>query len=172
MPFPDGEFDAAWSIWVLEHIPNPEQALREMRRVLKPNGVLLLVPAWYVPDYAAQGYSVRPYSDFGMRGKLRKLAVPFEKSAVFEALPALTIRAARLAEWSLHRQPPKFHYRPLEANYNQYWMADSDAVNSMDMYEAYMWFVSRGDQCLNCVSGSRTFWTGQMPLIIRVKPTK
>src|SRR4051794_25118670 len=30
MPFPDGEFDAVWSVWVLEHVPNPEQALREI----------------------------------------------------------------------------------------------------------------------------------------------
>ena len=30
MPFADGEFDAVWTIWVLEHVPNPEQALREI----------------------------------------------------------------------------------------------------------------------------------------------
>ena len=44
MPFPDGEFDAVWTIWVLEHVPNPEQALREIRRVLKPGGLLYLFP--------------------------------------------------------------------------------------------------------------------------------
>lgn len=35
MPFPDNSFDAAWSIFVFEHVPNPEQALRECRRVLR-----------------------------------------------------------------------------------------------------------------------------------------
>src|SRR5580704_18278516 len=32
MPFPDNTFDGMWTIWVLEHIPNPEKALMEMRR--------------------------------------------------------------------------------------------------------------------------------------------
>jgi SAM-dependent methyltransferase len=36
MPFRDGEFDALWSIWTLEHVPNPEWALEEIRRVVKP----------------------------------------------------------------------------------------------------------------------------------------
>ena len=44
MPFHDNEFDAVWTIWVLEHVPNPENALREMRRVVKPGGVILLMP--------------------------------------------------------------------------------------------------------------------------------
>lgn len=56
MPFPDGEFDAAWTIWVLEHVPNPEAALSEMRRVLKHHGLLLLGPAWDCTPWAAQGY--------------------------------------------------------------------------------------------------------------------
>lgn len=60
MPFKDGEFDALWTIWVLEHIPNPESALHEMRRVVKPGGLLLLAPAWFCPTWAAEGYPVRP----------------------------------------------------------------------------------------------------------------
>ena len=32
-----------------------------------------------------------------------------------------------------------------------YWIADSDAVNSIDSYEAMLWFLSRGDECLNVV---------------------
>ena len=49
-------------------------------------------------------------------------------------------------------------------------MPDSDAVNSIDMYEAYLWFRSRGDECLNCPAGSELIRTGSMPLVIRVKP--
>src|SRR5262245_45610247 len=32
MPFEENTFDAIWTVWVLEHIPNPETALSEMRR--------------------------------------------------------------------------------------------------------------------------------------------
>ena len=32
LPFSDQSFDGVWSIWVFEHVPNPEQAFREMRR--------------------------------------------------------------------------------------------------------------------------------------------
>jgi SAM-dependent methyltransferase len=45
MPFDPSSFDAIWSIWVLEHIPNPECALMEMRRVVKPGGYIYLWPA-------------------------------------------------------------------------------------------------------------------------------
>jgi ubiquinone/menaquinone biosynthesis C-methylase UbiE len=172
MPFPDGEFDAAFSIWVLEHVPNPEQALREMRRVLKPNGLLYLSPAWFCPDFAAQGYRFRPYSDFNFRGKLIKATVPLQLSPLFEAMHVLPIRAGRLAAWSIHHQPTDFHYRALEPNYRDYWMADSDAVNSMDPFEAYLWFVSRGDECLNCGSRLQALGTHDLPLVIRVKPVR
>lgn len=43
LPIADGEVDAAVCILVLHHIPEPAAALKEMRRVLKPGGVALVV---------------------------------------------------------------------------------------------------------------------------------
>ena len=70
LPFADDEFDAMWTVWTLEHVPNPELALQEARRVVKPGGYLFLAPAWFCNSWAAEGYEVRPYSVFGFSGKV------------------------------------------------------------------------------------------------------
>jgi SAM-dependent methyltransferase len=53
MPFRDGLFDVVICANVLDHVDQPEPTLREIRRVLKPDGVLILVmhilPRWLMP---------------------------------------------------------------------------------------------------------------------------
>lgn len=43
LPFADQHFDSAVSTWTLCTIPDPVRALRELRRVLKPDGVFLFL---------------------------------------------------------------------------------------------------------------------------------
>jgi ubiquinone/menaquinone biosynthesis C-methylase UbiE len=43
MPYPDDHFDCLLSISAIEFIPDLESACREMRRVLRPGGVLVVV---------------------------------------------------------------------------------------------------------------------------------
>ena len=49
LPFADQTFDLAIAVWVLEHLPRPEAAVREVGRVLKPGGrfVFLTPNAWH-----------------------------------------------------------------------------------------------------------------------------
>jgi len=42
IPFPDGSYDFAFIIEVLEHVLNPFVTLREIHRVLRPTGVLIV----------------------------------------------------------------------------------------------------------------------------------
>lgn len=46
IPFPDGHFDGAICIEVLEHVEEPEPFLAEIARVLKPRSTLLLTVPW------------------------------------------------------------------------------------------------------------------------------
>jgi SAM-dependent methyltransferase len=169
MPFADSSFDAAWSIWVFEHIPNPEQALRETRRVLKDGAVLYFFPAWDTPSWAAEGLEVRPYSNLTWSQKLRKATVAPRATIAYWALTKPVARAARAAAISLAGGPSVFHYRRLQPNYEKYWMPDSDAVNSLDRRETMLWFTSRGDECLNC-SSDAIFAEPDIyyPLVIRI----
>lgn len=169
MPFPDNSFDGAWSIWVLEHVPNPEQALRECRRVIRNGGVILLYPAWNCTSWAANGYDVRKYSDLDLAGKLIKASVPLRSSTLFKAATRVPNRIIRDIA-SRFGGPTTLHYHRLTPNYKEYWEADSDAVNSIDRHEVMIWFRSRGDECLNCAgSGGSVFSRGGfVPLIIRI----
>ena len=43
IPYPDGFFDKAYSTFAVHHFPDQPKSLRELARVLKPGGLLVLV---------------------------------------------------------------------------------------------------------------------------------
>jgi SAM-dependent methyltransferase len=171
LPFDDNAFDAIWSYAVLEHIPEPEVALSEMRRVLKTEGLLLLAPAWQCRPWAAEGYAVRPYSDFKWKGKLIKLSIPVRDSVAYRSMRIFPQRFVRLLQYRRQGRPTKFRYGRLNANFEKYWESDSDAISAMDPFEAYLWFVSRGDKCLNYRSLKAGFLIRTGELVVQKSET-
>ena len=120
-----------------------------MRRVLKPNGLLFLSPAWYCRPWAAQGYAVRPYSDLDLKGKAVKASIPVRNSLIFRAGYVIPRRLGRLILACLGAKPAHLRYNALSPNFEIFLMHDSDAVNSLDPFDVITWFSWRGDQCLN-----------------------
>jgi SAM-dependent methyltransferase len=64
-PFRDGEFDSVVTNEVFEHVFNPADFLREINRVLKPAGMLLMT-APFVWDEHEQPNDYARYSSFGL----------------------------------------------------------------------------------------------------------
>lgn len=67
IPFPAESFDIVLSTEVIEHTPDPKRAIREMHRVLKKNGTLILtVPnkIWHPAIVIANLLKVRPYEGY------------------------------------------------------------------------------------------------------------
>ena len=130
LPFDDHAFDAIWTITVLEHVPNPEKALREIRRVLKPQGLLCLKPAWNCRPWICEGIPVRQYKDLTIRQRLIKLSLPIRDSVAFRAAHTLPRRLFSTCK-NFVAGDERLRYRKLRADYETFWMVDSDACSSM-----------------------------------------
>ncbi len=84
-PFENNSFDAIWSFAVHEHITDLQQALLELKRILKSGGVLFFWPAWFCSTWAAEGYAVRPYSELKLKGKIIKALIPVRGSVIWRS---------------------------------------------------------------------------------------
>jgi SAM-dependent methyltransferase len=71
LPFDDGTFDAAFICEVLGEIPDGVRALREVRRVLKPGGRLVVGEMMLDPDYVSFRTLERLGAEAGLRVERR-----------------------------------------------------------------------------------------------------
>ena len=98
--FGDNTFDAVFTLDVLEHLEDEKWALDEIRRVLKPGGVaIIMVPAymflWGVQDEVAHHY--RRYTRGSLLKKIREAtSLQMVRSSYFNTLLFLPITGVRL----------------------------------------------------------------------------
>lgn len=171
LPFRDNTFDAVFSIFVLEHVPDPQAMLEEIRRVTKPNGLFFLCAAWNVPPWVSQGYHVRPFSDFDWRGKLTKLTVLPRDTIVYRLGTTLLERVWRQLRFWRSPSPGRLRFHPLEPNFEKYWSSDADACTAIDSHAVWLWMAARGDQCVGIQNSLQALLVRHSePLLFRIKP--
>jgi SAM-dependent methyltransferase len=106
LPFPDASFDLATALDVVEHIDDDVAALAELRRVLRPDGVLLVaVPAfmflWGKQDEVSHHH--RRYTARTMRRALTEAGFTVDRTTYFNTILFPPIAALRLARRLLRR---------------------------------------------------------------------
>lgn len=112
LPFPDASFDAVLCTEVLEHIAEPAETIREIYRVLKPGGRLLLTIPWsarfhyqphdyhrYTPSMLLQLFAAFPTPVVRPRGT--DLSSIASKVVVGYARNVLALKPVRPADWLL-----------------------------------------------------------------------
>ena len=121
IPVPDASFDAILCTEVLEHVPEPVAAIREMARILRPGGVLLLsaplgshlhqepyhfyggyTPHWYSRVLESSGFDIdridRNEGFFSFFGQEALRFCEYLGPSKTRGLPSTT-RAALLLPW-------------------------------------------------------------------------
>ncbi|OGO29055.1 MAG: hypothetical protein A2W33_03390 [Chloroflexi bacterium RBG_16_52_11] len=83
LPFEESTFDAICMIAVFSEIPQPERALREFHRVLKPSGTLAFSELFSDPDYPLSRTLIRKVSRVKFRLK-KRVGNFFSYTLVFE----------------------------------------------------------------------------------------
>ncbi len=103
LPLPDCHFDTVVSTEVLEHLPEPLRALREMHRVLKPDGHLILSAPMHWPRHDLP-YDFYRYTYDGLLHLLKES--DFEVVRLFNRGRAY----AFLGQVVQHIQPVPYHW--------------------------------------------------------------
>ncbi|HVQ35460.1 MAG TPA: class I SAM-dependent methyltransferase [Candidatus Bathyarchaeia archaeon] len=170
LPLRCGVVDAVFTVAVLEHVPEPERALAEIARVLKPGGRAYIAPAWNCRTWAAEGLNVRPYRDLTLSQRIRKATIPVRDSLAWRGAFAIPRRALRRLGWMLGGRPTAYRYKPLDGNFEVFWASDSDAVAQLDPHETALYFESRGWEIESPAGVAGRLFHRAQPLRIRRPP--
>ena len=66
LPFDDNLFDLVYAITVLQEIPDKNKVLKEIKRVLKPGGILAVTEFLPDPDYPLKSTTIRLGEEAGL----------------------------------------------------------------------------------------------------------
>lgn len=107
LPFPDASFDTVISFQVIEHVRRDRELIAEIRRVLRPGGLLIISTPnikmsltrnpWHVREYTAEEFAQLLEREFS---SVERLGV-FGREKVMEYYENNRRSVARVARWDI-----------------------------------------------------------------------
>ncbi len=91
LPYADASFDAAVCGWVIEHLPDPDPGLRELARVLRPGGKLLLMATedTLTGALCSRFWHCRTYNRAQLRAACQRARLDWQREFWFSPVHAL-----------------------------------------------------------------------------------
>jgi SAM-dependent methyltransferase len=111
LPFPAGSFGSVLSVQSLEHVPDPERVVSEVRRVLAPGGVALFVTpntlTFGLPDEIVDPYHYVEFDEAGLHAVCEREFESVELRGLFgsERYLAIVARERARLEALVRRDP-------------------------------------------------------------------
>jgi len=157
LPFADSSFDVVTSLQCVEHLPDPELALREMLRVLRPGGTVIIVGPNLLSPVLPFKFLLREI----LYGKLiwrRTPTTPFHPygNTVSEVLRSSFTVSARLLH-KLFNGKPDFLMRTPDSVPPFY--ADNDACYLCNPTDLMRFFAVNGLRTVKNGKKGRPAWT-------------
>ncbi len=90
IPFEDNRFDYVLCTEVMEHVPEPAAFLREIHRVMKPDGILIMTTPFLVPLHE-EPYDYYRYTKHGIRHLLTHSGFSLEHIESFSGYAGVLI---------------------------------------------------------------------------------
>ena len=136
----------------LEHIPKIEEALEEISRVLKRDGIGYLAPAWNCRIWTVEKLPCISYSELNIVKKIEKLFIPVRESLAYRFMWSLPKRIFDEVKMCIDLKC-KLQFKTLPVDYKLIerlgHVADDDAYVSLDAHSAMTWFRSRSFMILS-----------------------
>lgn len=165
LPFPNRSISYVFSVATLEHVPRPDRVFEEIDRVLLPEGVAYLAPAWNCRSWTPTGVTVKPYSALPLRLKILKASLIIRERLAWRAMMSVLPRLLREV-----RRPKSLAFRPIRGNYTEYLTSDSDAAASIDPHAAILFFVKRRYDVLSHPTLKSRLLVRNAPVVVRKPP--
>ena len=147
-PLPDASFDVLTSFFVFEHVLNPTHTLREMIRLLRPDGELFLI----TPNYGSPLKSAPPFGP------------PSKKKLVRKTLRIMKTMGRRILS---PQAPLDLKMIPLSAmDLSSTWASDMDATNEPWSWEIAAYLKSHG------MRTEQIYWEPVERRELKTKPEK
>jgi ubiquinone/menaquinone biosynthesis C-methylase UbiE len=99
-PFPDASFDIVTATAFIEHVADPQKLLKEIHRVLRPGGIVILTTPQPVFERIAVAIGHLPHEDHQETMTLMKLAEYLRKSD----FGVIELRKFMVSPWGLPRE--------------------------------------------------------------------
>ncbi len=169
IPIRDASVDAVYTRTFLEHVSEPESALREIFRIVRPGGIIIHQDAWFCrwwQRYAVVG--LMPWREMHRNERLVFLA---SRVTEIKALRACRILLARVAREILFRRSRRLHFGRLSPNYDLRLGCDEDAASSLDPAEVYRFYAVMGGHTAPFDTSLKRVLARPWAVVVRKPPT-